>query len=134
MVLYVDLSRAIWKGSGTPQHSTASKIGLTLPSFFRIYSSFCSTEGGCWGDRIPGTAGFLYAGSFVTLIWMPHIVKRCRGFQENRKVPGTHSNYSYIMNWFQIIFHKIVYHLAKFGIEAQCTSWNICKSIFHYFA
>ena len=30
MVLYVDLSRAIWKSSGTPQHSTASKIGLSF--------------------------------------------------------------------------------------------------------
>ena len=29
MVLYVDLSRAIWKSSGTSQHSTASKIGLS---------------------------------------------------------------------------------------------------------
>ena len=32
MVLYVDLSRAIWKGSGTPQHSTASKIGIMVSS------------------------------------------------------------------------------------------------------
>ena len=30
MDLYVDLSRAIWKSSGTPQHSTASKIGLNM--------------------------------------------------------------------------------------------------------
>ena len=29
IVLNVDLGRAIWKSSGTPQHSTASKIGLT---------------------------------------------------------------------------------------------------------
>ena len=29
MVLSVDLSRAIWKSSGTPQHNTASKIGLS---------------------------------------------------------------------------------------------------------
>ena len=26
---YVDLSRAIWRSSGTPQHSMASKMGLT---------------------------------------------------------------------------------------------------------
>ena len=29
MVFYVDLSRAIWRSSGTPQHSMASKMGLT---------------------------------------------------------------------------------------------------------
>ena len=29
MVLYVDMSRPIWKSSGTSQHSTASKIGLS---------------------------------------------------------------------------------------------------------
>ena len=29
MVFYVDLSRAIWRSSGTPQHRMASKMGLT---------------------------------------------------------------------------------------------------------
>ena len=53
---------------------------------------------------------------------MLHIVKLYRGFEENRKVPGTRSIYLYIMNWLQVIFHKIVYHLAKFVNEAQCTS------------
>ena len=45
MVLYVDLSRAIWKSSGTPQHSTASKIGLEyfVFSWFVCYSMvFCN--------------------------------------------------------------------------------------------
>ena len=64
---------------------------------------------------MPGTGGFLYGSIFITLSWMPHILKISRGFEENRKVPA--SIYSYIMNWFQIIFHEIVYHLAKFGSE-----------------
>ena len=56
------------------------------------------------------------------------------GFKENGKVPGSQSIYLYIMNWFEITFPKIVCNLAKFGNEAQCTSWTICKSIFHCYA
>ena len=32
MVLYVDLGRAMWKSSGTPQHSKAFKIGFNAVS------------------------------------------------------------------------------------------------------
>ena len=37
MVLYVDLSRARWKSSGTPQHSTASKIDLNYLMILSAY-------------------------------------------------------------------------------------------------
>ena len=36
MVLYVDLSRAIWKSSGMSQHSMVSKIGLKNLSFLDL--------------------------------------------------------------------------------------------------
>ena len=51
MVLYVDLGRAVWKRSCTPQHSTASKIGLrisnlkikdTIMTLEPHYSTFCN--------------------------------------------------------------------------------------------
>ena len=35
---------------------------------------------------------------------------------------------------FKHIFSKIIFCLAKFSNEAQYTSWNIIKSIFHFYA